>query len=538
MQIQWMEDNDGNPYPVMYDDYLGQNVRVYPVRDEDGYAPAASYERRRGEDYEDPPPRINVTRGGKTVSAYANLGWPDGTAAANPAHVMPGDVISMADAGAMYGHAPGTPWTVGGSPDSKLGLAQFMGSRGLTPQQYQAQYGGLPFVFNADGTATFDPAAQKNKFSYEGTPSWQEKVFPAAILALAGAGLGGFLPGTASIFGGAGAAGAGAGAGMAEGLSALAVEAAPSSTLAGLGNFSLATPGAGIGGVGSAGLGLSGGAGGLIGSTAGQLAAAGGVGLPALPAALAGTGAGLGLAMTGGNAIMNTAAGLASGVGGLAPPVGAAAGAGTAAGLTIPTTAAAGGGAMTAAGTLSELLKKAGIDVNPGTLDLIGKGLGIGLGMYGSNQQANASQDLANQYMNMGAPYRAELANLNANPGQFYQSPMVQGALQQGSDALSRSLSAKVGNPILNPTALQEMQNYTTRGLLDAYNQRFSQLASAGQLGTSQAAPLGSNAIQQQGNTYNALGAGIQSVFGNQRDYAGELLDAMKGRNIGGVSLA
>jgi hypothetical protein len=180
---------------------------------------------------------------------------------------------------------------------------------------------------------------------------------------------------------------------------------------------------------------------------------------------------------------------------------------------------------------LSKVLKDTlGIDVDSSTLDLIGKGLGLGLGVYGSNKQADAAKDLASQYMGMGAPYRAELANLNANPSSFYGSDIFQGALQQGSDALSRSLSAKVGNPILNPTALQEMQNYTTRGSLDAFNTRWNQLASAGQLGVSQAAPLGQQANAASGNTYNALGAGLQSVFGNQRDYAAEFMDLLNKR--------
>jgi hypothetical protein len=198
---------------------------------------------------------------------------------------------------------------------------------------------------------------------------------------------------------------------------------------------------------------------------------------------------------------------------------------------TLGTTVAKTAAEQAAKTGLSKVLKDTlGIDVDSSTLDLIGKGLGLGLGVYGADKQADAAKDLASQYMGMGAPYRAELANLNANPSSFYGSDIFQGALQQGSDALSRSLSAKVGNPILNPTALQEMQNYTTRGSLDAFNTRWNQLASAGQLGVSQAAPLGQQANAASGNTYNALGAGLQSVFGNQRDYAAEFMDLLNKR--------
>ena len=147
-------------------------------------------------------------------------------------------------------------------------------------------------------------------------------------------------------------------------------------------------------------------------------------------------------------------------------------------------------------------------------LQVLSKGGSAVLGLAGASQQAGAQKDLANEWLNLGAPYRASLAELNANPQSFYSSPMFQGALQQGSDALSRSLSAKVGNPILNPTALQEMQNYTTKGSLDQYNNRFAQLANAGQLGLGPAATFSGQAANSTGNIYNAAGAGLQSVFG------------------------
>jgi len=50
MDIQWLEDNDGNPYPVMFDEYLGVNIPLRAVRDDDDGS--VSYAPRRGEDYE------------------------------------------------------------------------------------------------------------------------------------------------------------------------------------------------------------------------------------------------------------------------------------------------------------------------------------------------------------------------------------------------------------------------------------------------------------------------------------------------------
>jgi hypothetical protein len=161
---------------------------------------------------------------------------------------------------------------------------------------------------------------------------------------------------------------------------------------------------------------------------------------------------------------------------------------------------------------------------------MIGKLLATGLGGVGASQKADASSNLYRDFMDLGKPYRDSLASLEANPAAYYQSPEIQGAQQQGSDAMARSLSATVGDPIFNKTALQEMQNYNQAGLLNQLNQRRSFLANAGGLGVGQAAGLGSQAAQSQGGVYNALGAGLGTVFGNQKDYASELLDILKNR--------
>jgi hypothetical protein len=353
-------------------------------------------------------------------------------------------------------------------------------------------------------------------------------------------------------------------AGVLGGIGAATGSQAAGGTVAGSGGTfaggATLTPGTVAGAELGVGLGELAGVGPLVGPTMPTVAGLTGVGgLTAEGAAALGAmgsaGAGLGVGTTGplgaltldaaGN-IVPALADLASSTGVLTG-VGAGSGIGAAAGSAateIAKQAAEQGGKKAgeqAAKTgLSKLLKDSlGIDVDPSTLDILGKLLGTGLGVYGANKQAESAEGLFNKFFQMGAPYRTSLQQLNENPESFYSSPMVQGALQQGSDALSRSLSAKVGNPILNPTALQEMQNYTTRGLLDAYGNRWNQLSSAGQLGVSQSAPLGLQANAAQGNVYNALGAGLGSVFNNQRDYTGELLDILRGRNgVGGFSLS
>lgn len=96
------------------------------------------------------------------------------------------------------------------SPDPQLGLDQYLGSRGEDLQSFAKRTGGLPLRFNDDGTATYDPSAQTQIFTFEGKSEWWETAVPIAFAALATAGLTGYLPGTESVFGAAEAGGLGA----------------------------------------------------------------------------------------------------------------------------------------------------------------------------------------------------------------------------------------------------------------------------------------------------------------------------------------
>jgi len=217
----------------------------------------------------------------------------------------------------------------GGSPDPKKDVFEWAQARGLSPSQYQQMTGGLPLKFDDRGYATYDPAAKTNKYSYEGSDPLFLKALPLAIVALGAAGLTGMLPGTTPFWqaGAAGAAatsgefswidaatqaagqGAGSGTGalspgnlqwlnnsvagpIPEGMNIAGATGAPTTAA---GEFSLAQPGMGYGGVGSGGTGLALTPGNAIAQTAGGLAQAGGVSLPAYTGAGAGMGAGLGL---------------------------------------------------------------------------------------------------------------------------------------------------------------------------------------------------------------------------------------------------
>lgn len=155
-------------------------------------------------------------------------------------------------------------------------------------------------------------------------------------------------------------------------------------------------------------------------------------------------------------------------------------------------------------------------------------------GAYASNQQTNAITDLANKYSEMGAPYRSRLTDLYANPSGFLSSPEVRVPVQQGTDALARSLSAKVGNPIDNMTALQEIQNYSANQLFGRLGQEKDRLAGFGGLANYNAAAPGleQNAIGSNSNMWNALGSAASSVFNPQPSTLEQLMKSLQGSGI------
>jgi hypothetical protein len=228
--------------------------------------------------------------------------------AQNAGNLTAADIKTMVDAGVPVPAGATIPFTSmrdlldlglggGGSPTESMGLEQYLASQGMTPQQFQAQYGGLPFNFNADGTVTYDPAAQRQAFEYTPASYARNQAIGLGLMgALAGAGLTGLGQ----------AAAAPITSEIPLGTYANAFQAVPSAAS----DFSLMASGTGLPTVGStipgsaniglnsAGIGLSPGltsaatgmtapsalglnlgtTGGLIGQTASQLAGSAGVG--------------------------------------------------------------------------------------------------------------------------------------------------------------------------------------------------------------------------------------------------------------------
>lgn len=171
---------------------------------------------------------------------------------------------------------------------------------------------------------------------------------------------------------------------------------------------------------------------------------------------------------------------------------------------------------------------------NKDLISLAGRLGAAGLGALASNKQASALKNLAGQYTEYGAPYRAILAQSYANPSAFLaNSPDIKAAVDQGTSALARALSVR-GNPAQSGTALQEMQNYATQGLYGQLGNERQRLANFGGLTalTSAVPSLSAQAIGANSGLYNALGYGLQQVTNPQPT----IDDLMKSINTGGLA--
>lgn len=293
----------------------------------------------------------------------------------------------------------------------------------------------------------------------------------ASLAAVAGGALaGGAFAGEAA--GGAGATGAGETAALGSGLSTGATGAS---------GITAGTTTGAIGG-GALGSGLTAG-----GSTAG-LSGAG--------AAATGAGA-LGTGYFGSETAYPVAGGTT-----------AAATGGSVGGAATPSATTAGGTA--ASGTaLSRIL-----DGNASTADYASVLGNVGMAAYGayaSDKQTDAYKELANKYLAMGEPYRGKLAEISADPNQFYNSP----GAQQAMKSYNQSITPQTGNPAGSPYA----QALGIEALYKQYGAERDRLAGFGGLTAYNSAAPGaaSAAIGSQANMYNAIGAGAADLFGARR---------------------
>lgn len=160
---------------------------------------------------------------------------------------------------------------------------------------------------------------------------------------------------------------------------------------------------------------------------------------------------------------------------------------------------------QTASSALSQFLKdQLGLDVSPGMLNLLGQGLGAGLGMLSSNQQTSALQNLASQMNQQRAPFLNKATGYLNDPNSFYSSPEATGA----ASAVLRQLSATHGNPMGSPTA----QSLATGALYDRYLNTVNSLGSLGLGGEGIQANLGQQVAQSQGQPWAIAGNAVSSL--------------------------
>ena len=137
------QDAQGRYWATKYDPDSGETtqIQVMPQESDDGtmYRPATELEMMA--------PGANGQWNPTDLQKMVDLGGsvPVGATFAAP---------TSAQELASWGFAGG-----GAGPDPMIGLPEWLTKNNMSLQDFQTQTGGLPLVFNDDGTATYDPSA-------------------------------------------------------------------------------------------------------------------------------------------------------------------------------------------------------------------------------------------------------------------------------------------------------------------------------------------------------------------------------------------
>jgi hypothetical protein len=165
---------------------------------------------------------------------------------------------------------------------------------------------------------------------------------------------------------------------------------------------------------------------------------------------------------------------------------------------------------------------------------------------FGNYQSGQDIKDLAAQqkgqfdeYKAMGAPYRTRLGDLVRDPSSFLSSPEVQVPVQQGTDALARALSSKVGNPVGNMSAQGELMNYASGKLFSRLGEEKDRMAGYGGLtpynNTAAGAPLATQLSQlgigADAGIYGGVGRAVGDVFNPAPNSYEQFLKMLSGNN-------
>jgi hypothetical protein len=170
---------------------------------------------------------------------------------------------------------------------------------------------------------------------------------------------------------------------------------------------------------------------------------------------------------------------------------------------------------------------------------LLGKVAPAALGAYGASQQADAYGDMFNKYFGMGEPYR-NLLQQSYQPGfDISKEPGYQNAMDTTMNTYMRAASAgnaqgvASGNPFDNPGAFMESQKYLAGNIALPYLQNYrSGLSSAGQLGMGPSAQFGGAQIGAQGGVYDSIGYGLGEIFNPKPDYTKQFMNLLGGKGL------
>lgn len=187
----------------------------------------------------------------------------------------------------------------------------------------------------------------------------------------------------------------------------------------------------------------------------------------------------------------------------------------TGTGATIPGTGgggAAGGVSTPGAGSaLSRIMD--GTATSADYLQVLGGAGSTLLGVMGSNAQADAYNQVAQQYLNMGAPFRQTLAN-SYQPGfDLAAQPGYGDAFNRMADISARSYSSKLGNPADNPTAQAGiLSDVWQQSYLPALSNYRGGLMQAGGLGLNTSGTASLAGAGESGGLYDSLGFGLSQL--------------------------
>lgn len=173
-----------------------------------------------------------------------------------------------------------------------------------------------------------------------------------------------------------------------------------------------------------------------------------------------------------------------------------------------------GGGSMTW-DDIVNYAKKAGANIPGGLISGLLRGVPAAAGAVGANQQSKAFEELANKYLNLGAPSRARYEASYAPGFTMANDPGYKDALDQTTKSFLHKASV-TGNPAESPNAWnQTLKDVNSSFAYPALQNYRSTNAGTGGLATLASVAPGADtaAVNAGKGVYDAVGAGAADIF-------------------------